>query len=385
MNKILFICSGHQDTEAKLEYVLSNLKELSGHNIDICYVTHSTNGLDKISEYCKYVHYDSNNLFPNESDLFNNLEFIPEERFKFSLTSYYSLPFGRLNNRLFLTHSKPALSNFKNGVYVAKSNNYDWIVYFEYDAVIPEINLYNYFNSRIDYLKSQDLIGDFYHCEGDRFPLIWPHFFVCKPDVFLDDEYFNLDFSTSESFVKIYANQFFEQILTEITDKNSEKLIIRRGGDILNDFNFKDYDLNSISDQGVLSKFSLGDKKKDENDDALNHYPWFIEIYPRSIEDRNDILLVIYSGNTNKNEVYKLNYLKITDDSQNVLVIIENQELLLGNWYTYNVLSQYKVKDISENIHIEYSIEKVNVRCVNIKYKLNLNSIEKYKNIKFIS
>ena len=396
-NKILFICSGHQDNDNKLEYVINNLKALSRQNLDICYASHTDYGIDKLSKYCKYLVYDKDNLFPNESDLFNNLENIDEDRFKFLITSYFGFPFGRLNNRLFLTHSKSALSILKNSVYLAKANNYDWIVYFEYDAVLPDINLKDYFEEKIQYLDNNKLDGDFYHCEGDRFPLIWPHFFISKPSLFLNDKNFNSDFSTSDSFVKLYANQFFEQILTELVGlyhdennimRNRTNISIRSSNEIIDDFKFTSVN-KSVCEQGVLSKFSLGDKEKDENEknsnSCANHFPWFVELYPKEIEkDVFQLLLVIYSGNTDKNQLFKLNYLSVTDDNNTNLVNLNDIELKLGHWQSYIVLNNYKLKPEEENIFIDYCIELVNVRKVNVNYKLNLNQLNKYKNFRFL-
>lgn len=387
MNNILFICSGHQDNDIKLDYVVNNLKKLSHSGLDVCYVSHTDFGIERITKHCKYLVYDKDNLFPNEVDLFNNLEFISDEKFKFSITSYFALPFCKLYNRLFLTHSKSALSNLKNSIYLAVANNYKWVVYFEYDAVLPEINILEYFDNKSKELENNNFIGDFYRCVGDRYPLIWPHFFICKPQVFLEDVNFTSDFSTSESFVKLYANQFYEQILTEIVD-NKENILIRSAGEIISDFELNDCGESSICDQGVLSKFSLGDKEKDQNEKNLNsiasHYPWYIELYPKKVEDEFSLNLFIYSGNSTKNENFILEYLNIKDDNGEYLLKLENINLILGTWQSFKVIEGYRITEEKRNIFIEYRINKINIGNININYKLNLNQLDKYKNIRFL-
>lgn len=385
-NNILFICSGHQDSDSRLEHVLGNLKKLSDMNIDICYTTHCSNGLEKISKYCKYLIYDSNNLFPNESDLFNNLESISLEKFEFLLTSYKDLPIGKINNRLFLTHSKPALSNFRNGVYTAINKNYSWIVYIEYDIVLPEIDILKYFKDKVEYLNSNNLEGDFYHCVDERHPLIWPHFFICRPEIFRDDVDFNSNLESSEDFIKIYANRFFEQILNRIV-RSKNNVIIRSGDEIINDLNFN-IDNSIICDQGVLSKFSSSGKNSDINEldltSSKNHSPWNIELYTLGNNDEYGLNLVIHSLG-GSNEIYKLNYLNISDDNSNSLLTLNDMELKINNWYSFNILSNYRIKSEIENIYVEYSIEMINVKKINVSYKLNLNSLDKYKHLRFIN
>lgn len=387
MNDILFICSGHQDSDSKLEHVLGNLKKLSSMNIDICYTTHCSKGIDEISKYCKHLVYDSNNLFPNESDLLNNLEHIPVENFEFLLTSYKTLPFGTINNRLFLTHSKPALSNFRNGVYKALDKKYKWIVYIEYDIILPEIDILKHFNDKVDFLNSNNLDGDFYYCVDQRNPLVWPHFFICKPEIFKDDVDFNSDFETSDNFVKIYANRFFEQILDKIV-RSKENVIVRSGYELVDDFKFN-VDKSIICDQGVLSRFSLDERNKDLNDldltSSKNHSPWYIELYTlENDEGEYGLNLVIHSLG-GSDEVYKLNHLNVLDDNSNILLILNDMDLSMNNWYSFNVVNNYKIKSEIKNIYVEYSIEMINVKKINVKYKLNLNSIEKYKNLRFIN
>jgi hypothetical protein len=100
--------------------------------------------------------------------------------------------------------------------------------------------------------------------------------------------------------------------------------------------------------------------------------------------DEYGLNLVIHSLG-GSDEIYKLNYLNISDDNSNSLLTLNDMELKINNWYSFNILSNYRIKSEIENIYVEYSIEMINVKKINVSYKLNLNSLDKYKHLRFIN
>ena len=62
-NNYLVIFAAHVDSENKKIETIKTLKHLKESNIDVCLSTHSNLYLDELSQYVKYVFYDSNNEF----------------------------------------------------------------------------------------------------------------------------------------------------------------------------------------------------------------------------------------------------------------------------------------------------------------------------------
>jgi hypothetical protein len=150
---ILFICTAHQVNDDRVNHLLHNFKILKDQNLDVCLTTHSNYGLDKLSEYCDYLVFDKDNYFPSLQDLLGNLRNIDISKFNTRFHSFHNINIGDqptvLKSFFWESHSKSALSNFKNGIDIAETRNYKWIVYLEYDTVLPEINLREYFLNKI--------------------------------------------------------------------------------------------------------------------------------------------------------------------------------------------------------------------------------------------
>ena len=181
-NNILFLCTAFQNTKQKVDHCITNLKKLKGYGADICFCTHSRMGLDQISEYCDYIFYDKDNSFPVMEDLFSVLGNIDDRKLSSSLYGWYGTFAGKVICTWMENHSKCALSNFKNGLNVAKDRGYKWIVYFEYDTIISNNNLVDFFKNRVEYLEKNNLSGHYYKCPDHRGDIPWPLFFTCKTD-----------------------------------------------------------------------------------------------------------------------------------------------------------------------------------------------------------
>ena len=135
----LVIVGSHVNSQFKKEWALELLTSLKNENIDVCLSTHSNEYLSELTELVDYLVYDYNNEFIYPSDLFKNADVFSPESMKYGyMNYYYNYEFGKISyNWPHTYHSKAVLILLKNGINVAHTNEYKWVIYIEYDMPIP--------------------------------------------------------------------------------------------------------------------------------------------------------------------------------------------------------------------------------------------------------
>lgn len=371
---ILFICSAYQNNDDKLKHLKKNLNELKKQEIDICLTTHSSYGLDELASECKYIIYDYDNNYTNLQDLLDNLENIQNEKLINLFHSYYTFTFENqqqyLRTFFWESHSKPTLSCLKNAINLAKSKKYEWIVYFEYDIILPSCDLNLYFQNLIDKLENENKVGHAYMCPDSRHPLIWPMFFLVKTDVFYEDDNFKSNWQKSPS--KFYANfgiQNFEQIIDTIIKKRD--VIIEEPGEIIKNMDYQDRDFRFLTLFGahMVTTDFFGKRN------PLEFYnPKF---YARKKDDDKYDL-----------ELFFISYEKIPDEQGVSLTVLEDNEIvfqtnlnIIANSYTYFLIYQNIDKNFEKVVELKMRITIPKADDFDYTYKFNLKNIEKYHQI----
>lgn len=366
---ILFIITSHQVNDDRVNHLVNNLKKIKEQNIDICVTTHCDYGIEKISQYCDYLVYDKDNYYPKLQDILDNLQYIDLNRLKSRFHAYSDLFFNgnktALSSYFFECHSKSALANFKNGINIAMSRNYKWVVYLEYDIILPNLNLKEYFTNKINELESLDKDGHGYYCEDGRKSLIWPLFFIIKTKIFSDDENFMSNWQESISkYLLTYGNMSFEEIIDSILNRNN--FISESAFNINNNmgYSIKDMEELSIFHQRQLPQFTF---------DLFNFY------YTRLFAVKND------------DDSYGLEFWfvikeKVIDETSVRINIFENEKIIsdftiidthIPSWRylpLYENISPFDTRSIKFVVTISFENKEDYVFTYNFK----LNQIEKY-------
>jgi len=366
---ILFICTAHQVNDDRVNHLIHNFKILKEQNIDICLTTHSNYGLDKLSQFCDYLIFDKDNYFPSLQDLLDNLENINISKLDTRFHSYHDINVGgqdtSLKSYFWETHSRSALSNFKNGVDIAKGRNYKWFVYIEYDIVLPEINLKDYFLNKINELETQEKNGHGYICQDGRYPLIWPLFFISKTSVFSRDENFNNNWQESVlDYFKTFGNKSFEEVIDNIIKKDN--FILENAYQINSNMGY------SISKMEEISIFHQRDLFIDKVQPENFYYPRFFV-------------------NKNENNLYNLDLWviireKMPDEKDFKINVFEDGAIIreitihdthIPSWRLYPIYQNIDFS-LDKKIKFESIITFNNKENNYFSCEFNLNQIEKY-------
>lgn len=381
-SKILYICTGHQDQDYKVDYLLEILKKVKSEGGDICYGTHCDYRLDDIYEYCDYVIYDKNNEYLNEEYFLENCQEINDDSF----SGFFNYTYSPNNDieliKLFNTsHTKPCIINIKNSISVAKSNNYDWVVYFEYDSLLPDGNLHDKIKKRVRVLENMNKNGYAYIAEDMRKGLLFPHLFISKTDVFYNDEKFKKTCNTNLEFLKVYGNIVSEEILFDIF--NNDNFILTSSFNLESDYEYNADLKGSLSGNDRFSLFDASESKHHKTDVDIFMSSCKLEIYPLKISDglyNIDFWLI------QRNDVsYIFDYIKVKIDGVNV-IYLENFVRDYQGWYTANIINGYNVDYNSDTlVEIDYQVNLPNSEKLSDTFKINLKYIDKYHLYKMTS
>jgi len=375
-SNILYICVGHQDQDYKVDYLLKILKKVKEEGGDICYGTHSSFRLNEISDYCDYIIYDKNNEYLDDNFFFQNCQSIEGGVFSGRFIYTYRPTDGIILTNLFSTsHNKPCMVNIKNVMSIAKSNDYEWVVFFEYDSLLPDGNLHEKVKKRIRVLENTYKSGYGYISEDMRKGLLFPHLFISRTDVFYNDKDFVKPFRTKLQFLKTYGNLVTEEILSRIFS-NNENFVLTSSFNIESDYDF-DTDLtNSLSGNDRFSLFDVNDANHHKTHSDIFKRECKLEFYPNKLSD--NVYNIDFWITQRNNISYNFDYIKILIDGQEI-ISLENFVKDSQSWYCRNVISNYNFS-VDPNILIElnYQVRLPNSEIIKDTFKMNLENIEKY-------
>ncbi len=375
--KILAICTGHQNNDAKVEHLKNLLSRIKKDGVDVCYCTHTPYRIDEISDLVKFVYYDSDNKFPTEQELVDSLSDIDENKITGTYHFFRTLG-GRQYKKFFWeSHNRSALSNFKNGVSIACQLGYEWITFFDYDIMIPPKNLSEYLEDSIELLESQGLNGLFYMCDGPRTGYIWPMLYVCRPQIFSEHPDFSNPWQrSSKDYYINFGNICFEEIITRIANSRGG-VIHYRLDELAGNLN---YDASCISN--YFTVFNVVDQVNEEKKDNLKFLDFIsFDAYLFNNEGlfNMDILLNVEKVHPE----FKSFLLEVYIDDKKITSVSDLPVNSEGYWHTQRVLSNLDHKDNESSINFFMKMETTDGIFPH-NYSIRIKDFPKYYQIKRI-
>lgn len=372
---ILYICTGHQDQDYKVDYLLEIISKVKNEGGIVCYGTHCDYRLNEIYGLCDHVIYEKNNEYLSEEFLFENCEQISEDSMSNFFNYWYSPNQSILLQKAYISnHSKPCITNIKNVISFAKSNDYKWIVYFEYDSLLPDSNLVNKIEKKIKVLENLNKDGYAYLAEDTRKGLLFPHLFISKVEVFYKDNKFNNSIEQNLDYLKNYSNICPEEILLNIF--SVDNFILTSAFNLESDYDY-DYDLTqSLKGEKRLSKFDALDALHHKNELDIFKRECKIEFYPSLTPDGfYNIDLWIVKNNESK---YVFEYISVTIDETEVLSLKNFTIDGSYTWYCEHVLQNYDLtNDSRELIQVRYQVTLPNSEIFTDSSILKLKHLDK--------
>jgi len=225
--KTLVIVGAQQDTPGKLAHTLDLLLSLKKSGVRVCFSTHCSYGLDKISEVCDYLIFDSNNIFVDEYELINYCHLFGESDISQRWSTWYSISgFGKLQSFLASTpHQRSALSLIKNGTQIAYQNSFEWSIYMEYDYSKPEVDFSRIIEDSIGEIISSGKDSLFLMRKNEGF--VSGGFMIYRTKVFRENGIFSSQWEkNSLSWFSTFRNMFFEEIIESVAFSSGDNSIV---------------------------------------------------------------------------------------------------------------------------------------------------------------
>lgn len=188
INDYLVVFSSHINSDSKKEFALETLKHLNDNNIDVCISTHCNKYLEELSIYSKFITYDYNNELVTVKDFLDNIDLINEScDINGSIDNFFTLDYtsdSPVASRFIPgpEHSKSALILLRNGVQVAYSNHYRWVIYLEYDLPIPIGGYKKFIEEKISILENNNKECFYYISNTLYNQYLWGGCVICKTD-----------------------------------------------------------------------------------------------------------------------------------------------------------------------------------------------------------
>jgi len=177
---------GIRESWGKKEFAIETLKHLQDNNIDVCISTHCNKYLEELSLYAKYIIYDYNNELVVVKDFLDNIDLIDDScNINGSVDNFFTFDYSGdspVASRFIPgpEHSKPALILLRNGVQVAHSNQYKWVIYLEYDLPIPIGGYKKFIEDKISILENNNKECFYYISNLTYNQYLWGGCFICK-------------------------------------------------------------------------------------------------------------------------------------------------------------------------------------------------------------
>lgn len=199
INNYLVVFSSHINNDSKKEFAIETLKHLQDNNIDVCISTHCNKYLEELSLYAKYIIYDYNNELVVVKDFLDNIDLIDDScNINGSVDNFFTFDYSGdspVASRFIPgpEHSKPALILLRNGVQVAHSNQYKWVIYLEYDLPIPIGGYKKFIEDKISILENNNKECFYYISNLTYNQYLWGGCFICKTNKLFSSKKLMLD------------------------------------------------------------------------------------------------------------------------------------------------------------------------------------------------
>jgi hypothetical protein len=365
-NYLLIVCA-HVDSELKKDFLIKNLTELKNENVDVCLSTHSTMYLDELSNHVNYIVYDNNNDLITKQDYIDNSDLLDSSELScydvFNIKQSFTHSFGSvIDNTPDSPHSRSALSLFKNGVVIAKSNSYKWVVYLEYDIQNPILGFKNFIQTKINLLTTLNKKCFYYSHDFKKF--LWGGFFICDTETISKNiKFFQTNWSSKRDWIRNWKLGFFESILefifkeTYTLEQIEEKIITE---DCYHVWNIDSY--HKLNNFTFYQSINI-DKIKPKLNLTVGIYPYF----------NNDYKLIFYVFNENNFNI-KISNINIKNN-HNMLLNILYLPINVNSWY----INHIPITDYDDILYITYDLS-INEETISFSEKFNIKNIKNIYN-----
>jgi hypothetical protein len=360
----LVIVGTHVDNDYKKDVVIELLTALNKEDITVCLSTHSDYQLSEFIDLVDYIVYDYKNEFVYPSDLYKNADILSSEMPNYGYMYFYTeYPFGRISyNWSHTYHSKAALTLLRNGINIAYSNRYKWVVYIEYDIPIPIDGYKKFIEDKIEELNRENKKCLYYKNDLPGIDFMWGGFMLCDTDsIYQSKLLIHSDWiKNKREWIKIWGLSFFEYCLQAALNRQFDNNVL-----------IKPVIEETIKSWGTDKYQSLS--KSHGNDFTIIKDNVFIHILPSLNKDMDYELCLFMISKQSKSELY---HLKITIDDRTILQL-EYQELPADNWFLHKI----PFEKTDETVRLIYTINSNGEHSTKVeKFDIkNLNSI--YTNI----
>lgn len=197
------------------------LQSLKNEGIDVIFCTHSNKYLDRASELCKYVYYNSDNMLIKFSDFIENVADLDDNTYTSWGHSWrwHPFEFGEYSeNSCNSPHSAACLKLYKMGLSIAKENNYEYMITIEADVRLPACGLKKMIEDKIVLMEGCGKRA--YYIVNDISLIPNPMHIVGVSDLYGVSELYESGWDISKSdYIKNFGYGFAESIVKRLIDK----------------------------------------------------------------------------------------------------------------------------------------------------------------------
>jgi hypothetical protein len=354
----LVIFASHIDNEDKKEIALKTLKSLKSEEVDVCISTHCGKYISELSNYCNYVLYDYDNSLVTIQDYYDNVELLNDTNCSIGSNIFwlgYS-DMGYTEIYTYPEYSKAALMLLRNGIHIAKANEYKWIIYIEYDIPSPISGYKKLIEDNIKILDENKKLCFLYEAYLYGPNLIWPAFAIFDTDTFYNSDTMLKSkwYKNQTEWIKYWGNSGFEYCLEHcIKSTYTSDMVLREN--IHNSVK----KIWGVEDYANLSKsYTLRTKSVS----IIAH------LYPNKTKNGNYTLYFTAFNTSDLNKIYDV---KIKSENT-ILFNISEYELHPNAWWALEV-----PVDGADTINLSYKVIEYSGLEKHFTQKINTKDLEK--------
>lgn len=340
-NDILVVVAGHINNVEKKNYVVDLLNKLKKDGLKVCYVTHSPMYIDTLSEQVDYLYYDKNNLVINHQDYLDNCYLLDNTFMEYGLSHFYANCGSAKININGIAHHCPALTILlKNGIDIANTNHFKWIVFIEYDLVMPDCGFQKFIHDKINILIENDKKCLLYNQKNRGY--IYPGILIFNPHEVLNHPIFlkNNWYSSTHEWIKTWKLGFSESITEQVLRYSFNNNILYNDLEIDVKKYWNKYNCNNLNLFCELTSTS---------------YHQIITLLPFKKNNQTSLALYLYNSN---NFAISIKNLIVFNKSQNKIIYeFKNKTMEIHTWFIDILCSSLYSND--DEIQIKYDIDDI--------------------------
>jgi hypothetical protein len=330
----LVVVSGHVTDEEKKDYVVQLLDTLKKENLNLCYVTHASNYLEELSKRVDFLYYDKNNLLMSDADYLTHSNLLDATSYNYGVFyRWNNLPFGKVIMNTIVKHGPAVVILTKNAIDIANSNHFKWIVFIEYDIILPKNGFAQFIRDKLALLISNNKKCLLYQRPDAAF--IYPGILIFTPeDILTHSMFLKTDwYSSAKNWISTWKLGFSETVIQNILTSVFKN-------DIL-EYNIAE-DAKQYWGVDHYSKLHIYSQA---------HTQPVIRLIPHK-QDEN-FLLNVFISNIDHNTLHISNLTVYNKSNNSIIYNITNKTMNAGEWWYFTLTST--LYDSTDIIELQYT------------------------------